>query len=157
MLKIEPNESIECREVLPSELPEAIRTIIRDCPEIPYFAEKKPDVFIPKYLALVGTGIARSYGAFLGARCVGLMLGIFADDLLSDKRQSTELVWQVHPDFRKTGIGPKLLKMFEEASREVGCHRVVFGASTEWNYPSMLRLYKKLGYSPISMGVAKTL
>lgn len=156
-MKLELKEKIECRKLTPNEIASAVREVLNDCPEIPYFAKKDPDIFIPKWLDFTRAGIARSFGAFCGDKPIGLMLGIVMDDILSPTRQAQECVWQVNPAYRHTGVGPQLMKLFEQSAKQAGCCRVVFGASTEWNYPSMLRLYKKLGYNPISMGVAKTL
>jgi GNAT superfamily N-acetyltransferase len=156
-MKLEPKGTIECRELTPAEMASAVREVIRDCPEIPYFAKKDPEIFIPRWMEFMRVGIARSYGAFCGTKPIGLMLGIVMDDLLSPTRQAQEVVWQVNPAYRSTGVGPKLMNLFEASAREAGCYRVVFGASTEWEYEKMLRLYRKLGYTPISMGVAKNL
>lgn len=149
--------TVEYRELNKTEMAEAVETVIRECPEIPYFAEKRSDIFIPKWGDFMQAGIAKTFGAYCDGKPVGLMLGIIMPDLLSDTKQAMECVWQVIPAYRHTGAGPVLMKMFEDAAREAGCCRTVFGASTEFEIEKMRRLYRRLGYKEISIGMAKTL
>lgn len=139
------------------ELAEAVRALIEQCPDIPYFTEKHPDILISQWRQLMVLGMGRQYAAYADGKPVGLMLGMISPDMLSPTKQALECVWQVVPEFRKTGAGPALMKMFEEDAKQAGCIRIVFGAATSYRYEAMIRLYKKLGYKPISLAMAKDL
>jgi GNAT superfamily N-acetyltransferase len=101
--------------------------------------------------------LARQYAAYVGEEPVGIMLGMSSPDIASDTKQALECLWQVTPAYRNTGAGPQLMRMFEEDARAAGCARIIFGASTEYRYDLMVRLYKRLGYKPISLTMAKNL
>lgn len=150
-------DAIVCKTISESEIPEVIREVVKNTPDLPYFAEKDPELLIEKWTEYMKLGFARSFGAYKNDRPVGLMLGIIMPDLFSKTSQALECAWQVIPEYRRTGVGVKLLKMFEQAAKDAGCARVVFGASTEWEHESMVRLYRRLGYEPISTAVAKNL
>lgn len=139
------------------EIAEAIRAIVAACPDIPYFTEKHPEILVAKWQKLAEIGLGRQYGAYVNGQPVGLMLGMISPDMLSPTLQALECVWQVIPEFRKTGAGPALMKMFEEDAKKAGCVRVVFGAATSYKYDAMVRLYRRLGYKPISLAMAKDL
>lgn len=143
------------RKLTVADLPTVVRAMIEQCPDVPYFTEKHPEILIERWLQLMALGMGYQYGAFDGEKPVGIMLGMVAPDMLSPTKQALECVWQVVPEYRKTGAGPKLMKMFEQDAKEAGCCRVVFGAATSYRYDVMVRLYKKLGYKPISLTMAK--
>lgn len=149
--------NVEYKELNPKEMAVAVETVIRECPEIPYFAEKRSDIFIPKWEKFMQAGLARTFGAYCDGKPIGLMLGIIMPDLLSDTKQAMECVWQVIPAYRKSGAGKTLMRMFEDSAKEAGCCRTVFGASTEFEIEKMRRLYRRLGYKEISIGMAKDL
>lgn len=138
-----------------NEVAEAIPIVIRECPDVPYFTEKKPDVFIEKWIPMMQAGLARSFGAYCDGQPVGLMLGVVVPDLLGGVPQALECIWQVVPKYRSTGAGIKLMKMFEDSAREAHCARVIFGASVEREFEKMKRLYRRLGYSPVSLAFTK--
>ncbi len=50
----------------------------------------------------------------------------------------------VHPDYRKMGIGEKMLQKVEKELKEMGCYRVYLEVRIS-NQPA-ISLYKKLGY-----------
>ena len=51
----------------------------------------------------------------------------------------------VHPDYRRQGIGHRLMELTEERLRQRGAHRIVLEAGV-LNHPA-LEFYEKLGYS----------
>lgn len=148
---------IEYRRLNSGDLAEAVTAIIEQCPDIPYFTDKHPDILTKCWLNLMEVGLGRQYAAYVDGKPVGLMLGMVAPDMLSPTKQALECVWQVVPEYRKTGAGPELMKMFEEDAKAAGCARVVFGAATNYRYEVMVRLYRKFGYKPISLAMAKDL
>jgi len=148
---------MECKAMTEQETTEAIRTVIRECPEIPYFTEKKPEVLIANWMPFMRAGIARSFGAYHENHPVGIMLGIIMPDLLGGVPQALECAWQVIPKYRSTGAGIQLMKLFEDSAREAKCVRVVFGASVEFEFEKMKRLYRRLGYKPVSLTIGKML
>lgn len=131
--------------------------VVKNTPDLPYYAKKDPELLIEKWTQFMKLGFAKSYGAYEDKNPVGLMLGIIMPDLFSKTSQALECAWQVIPEYRRSGVGIRLLKMFECDAKKAGCARVVFGASTEWEHESMVRLYRRLGYDPISTTVAKNL
>lgn len=139
------------------ELSEAILALFEQCPDIPYFTEKHPGILIEKWQQLMKLGLGYQYAAYADGKPVGIMLGMISSDILSPTKQALECVWQVVPKYRKTGAGPELLKMFEDDAKKAGCARVIFGAATSYRYEAMVRLYKKLGYKPISLAMSKDL
>lgn len=148
---------MECKAMTEVQAAEAIRVVIRECPEIPYFTEKKPEVLVANWTNFMRAGIARSFGAYHEEQPVGLMLGIIMPDLLGGVPQALECAWQVIPKYRSTGAGIKLMKMFEDSAREAKCVRVIFGASVEFEFEKMKRLYRRLGYAPVSLTIGKML
>lgn len=146
-----------CKRLTADEVAEAIRAIVAACPDVPYFTEKHPEILVEKWRKLISLGLGYQYGAYVDGQPIGLMLGMIAPDMLSPTSQALECVWQVVPEYRKTGAGPELMKMFEEDAKKAGCIRIVFGAATSYKYEAMVRLYRRLGYKPISLTMAKDL
>lgn len=139
------------------EVAQAVPVILEGCPDVQYFAKKRPEVLIKSWTDFVKAGFARQYAAYENGQPVGLMLGIIMPDLLAGEKQALECVWQVLPEYRKTGAGPVLMKMFESDAKKEKCVRMVFGAALYWNLEAMKRLYRKLGYTPISLTMEKRL
>ena len=149
---------VECKKLSDGEeLAVAIRSLIEQCPDIPYFTEKHPDILIASWRKLMAIGIGCQYAAYADGKPVGIMLGMISPDILSPTKQALECVWQVVPEYRKSGAGPALMKMFEDDAKQAGCARIIFGASTSYKYEPMVRLYRKLGYKPISLAMSKDL
>jgi GNAT superfamily N-acetyltransferase len=146
-----------CKSLTESEAVEAIFALIKACPEIPYFTEKKPEVLSENWIKFMRAGIARSFAAYVDGKPVGLMLGLIMPDILGGVPQALECAWQVIPEYRSLGAGVELMKMFEESAREAKCVRVIFGASVEFEFEKMKRLYRRLGYKPVSLTIGKTL
>jgi GNAT superfamily N-acetyltransferase len=151
------NCPVEYRILSLDDIGDTIRALIAGCPDVPYFAKLQPELLVEKWKDLMAGGIARQYGAFIDGKPVGIMLGMVVDDIASLSKQAYECVWQVIPEYRRTGAGPALMSMFESEARKQGCARVLFGAATDGHYDAMVRLYKKMGYRPVSMTMAKSL
>jgi GNAT superfamily N-acetyltransferase len=88
-----------------------------------------------------------------GARLVGMIAGTLERTITGDCIGS-ELVWWVEPAYRKTRLGPYLLRSLEDWTRQEGgtvLKMVAPAGSTVGNY------YERLGYSPIETAHVKRL
>lgn len=101
-------------------------------------------------MMVTGTGVA--YGSE-----AGFLLGVHTVDVMTGKRKAFEYLWLLHPDKREGRAALALLDEFESGAAQDGCVSVIAGNSAGWKPDVMARLYRRLGYAPISASFQKYL
>lgn len=90
-------------------------------------------------------------------RLVGMIAGAWEPTNTGGALVS-ELVWWVEPAYRKTRLGPNLLRCLEDWTRQKGCHVLKMVAPAESpDHCPVATYYKRLGYTPIETAFIKRL
>jgi ribosomal protein S18 acetylase RimI-like enzyme len=86
-------------------------------------------------------------------KVVGLLAFITTLHHFSGQPYAAELMWYVEPEYRKGGIGLRLLWEAEKMAKAVGAKDMVFTAPNE----DVAALYKRFGYEKLEVTYRKTL
>jgi GNAT superfamily N-acetyltransferase len=136
MLAIKPL-SIEMIDLLPNALHERSAEYFKKC-----YVEQN-------------NGVRQSFIAFMDEEPVGtvhlLYHSLYPDFSQNNIPEINDL--SVAPDYRRQGIGEKLLNACETMAREKGYSRIGLGVGLYKGYGSAQRLYFRLGYQPDGKGL----
>ena len=117
-----------------------------------------PELVSSNWEVFLDSGGGKAFGAEVDGAPAGFLLSLYSMDLLCGKRKAFEYLWMVSPAHRSSGAAIALFKEFEKDAAESGYYSVVCGChSFAKRCGAMRRLYRKLGYSPISEAFSKTL
>jgi GNAT superfamily N-acetyltransferase len=88
-------------------------------------------------------------------RPVGVIAGMVVNSLTDGKASLQEVIWYVHPHYRKHGH--KLLQAFEKEARKLRMTNIVMASMCNSMHERVDRIYKKLGYRPFEVQYIKEL
>jgi len=128
---------------------DVVETVWRQCGDkIPHFAPFNCQHFCDVFYNLLKGDIGVFFGGFSGVKPVGFLAGLHIADMMTGMKQAVEYLWVVIPEYRKTGIGIRLFKRFEEDAKANHCKMVVCGSSALVNPKAMAKMYGRQGYVP---------
>ena len=87
-----------------------------------------------------------------GEKCVGAVGGLMVEAANDGELEANEMFWYVMPDYRKSGMGMRLLERWEDACRMRGAKRIsmislVAGAHGR----QVARWLEQRGYRPVEI------
>lgn len=87
---------------------------------------------------------------------VGMIAGILTPVLFNPTQQVvSEIVWYVHPTYRKGSTGIRLLNSLEQWAQSTSAVGIVMNAHS--NFPGIARIYDARGYTPHEISYVKAL
>lgn len=135
------------------------RSVWRKCGQVPHYEDVNIEFMLDRFALLMRNGTGRAFGLFDEETedAVGILFGFIGPDLMTGRKQGTEFLWAVAPQYRSRGVALMLLRAFERQCQFEGCERILCG-SAAWSEPhAMRRLYSSQGYTPHAEAFAKVL
>lgn len=86
------------------------------------------------------------YIAVVGNKIVGIIIGLASETAFSYGLAAAEMAWWVDPEYRKTKIGPELMRHYEDWCKEIGAKVCVMSTYPKISPPSLGKFYERNGY-----------
>lgn len=88
-------------------------------------------------------------------KITGAIIGLSVCPLFSLQKSAVEMVWWVHPDYRKSGHGNLLLSAYEDWAKRVGCKNVQMICLETEEKEMLEKFFAKNGYNKIETAFVK--
>lgn len=142
------------------DLDETVALVSRFCHETPYDISFDPQKIHDVVSSIINGKATEGIAilAQLDDKPVGAIIGVVQPFLLSHDNVALELMWWMHPNYRKGRTAFKLLEAFEHWGKHIaGCTLVQMSTVQELNSEKLRKFYSKLGYKSAELSFYKKL
>lgn len=112
------------------------------------FSAQRPELDIEAYRALESIGACIAFAAFNGGLMVGYVCGFVVRHMHYNMIVAQHDVLFLHPDYRKSILGIRLIRCFERAAIEAGAERILWHAKIGSQFE---RILQRMGCKPEEM------
>lgn len=115
------------------------------------------EAFIHNWKLIFDAKLGAMWKLVIDGKIVGLMGGILSPDMLDGQLIATEAFWYVHPDFRRSKWGLKLIAYFEQWARSCRAQRLIMAHLLVGFPESLAAYYSRKGFRPVEINYVKEL